>query len=501
MKQRLTSLIEKLDFNTGLQYWLLAAITLLALALRFYKLGQWSFWIDEIFTINHAQAHFSSLALIFQHIPPHRNWIPLSVIATASVLNLAGTSEWSARLVPALIGIISIPLLYFPVKQLFGVRVGLIMALLLAVSPWHLFWSQNARFYTALLLLYTLALFVLFYSLEQNRPLYLLLFVVLFYLAMSERLIALFLVPVIGCYLLLLKLLPVEKPHGFQMRNILILIAPGLVFGLYEVYLFVVRGSSILTGTLDTFAEQANHSPLRLALAILYRLGIPLVCVGSVGGLNAFWSKNRQEWFVTLGAVVPILAIVAISPFFFTVDRYVFVTLPFWAILAGLALERLPSIVSTRTALPAVALLSILVLSAMSENMLYFQYQNGNRPDWRTAFAIVAQAKQADDRVLTTQPEMGEYYLQEKVDNVNSFTVTDIERSQQSFWFVIDESTGYVDPALHAWIKQHSTLVEVLDIHLPAKSISIRIYRYEPAQKVAQLQSLVLPALASMSEG
>ena len=37
------------------QYLLLAAITLLAGALRFHKLGEWSFWRDELITISHAQ--------------------------------------------------------------------------------------------------------------------------------------------------------------------------------------------------------------------------------------------------------------------------------------------------------------------------------------------------------------------------------------------------------------------------------------------------------------
>jgi 4-amino-4-deoxy-L-arabinose transferase-like glycosyltransferase len=189
IKQRLIALNAKLDLNSGLQYWLLAAITLLALALRFFKLGQWSFWIDEIYTINHAQAHFSSLALILQHIPPHRNWVPISVISTASALNLAGTSEWSARLASVLIGVVSIPLLYFPIKRLFGVAVGLIAVLLLAVSPWHLYWSQNARFYTALLLFYTLALFAFFYGLERDRLRYILLFMLLSYHLIRYRVV------------------------------------------------------------------------------------------------------------------------------------------------------------------------------------------------------------------------------------------------------------------------------------------------------------------------
>ena len=55
MTQRDAFKLKAFDFNSGLQYWLLAGITLLALILRFYKLGEWSFWIDEIFTVNRAQ--------------------------------------------------------------------------------------------------------------------------------------------------------------------------------------------------------------------------------------------------------------------------------------------------------------------------------------------------------------------------------------------------------------------------------------------------------------
>ena len=139
IKQRLNTVANKLDLNSGLQYWLLAAIALLATALRFYKLGDWSFWIDEIYTINHAQAHFSTIEKIIQNIPPARNWVPISVISTAGALNILGVGEWSARFVSAVIGVISVPVLYFPIRRLFSSGVALTAALLLAVSPWHLY--------------------------------------------------------------------------------------------------------------------------------------------------------------------------------------------------------------------------------------------------------------------------------------------------------------------------------------------------------------------------
>src|SRR6186997_1221347 len=99
-----------------MQYVWLAVITLFAAALRFYRLGEWSFWIDEIFTINHALSHFSTTELLLKNIPPFRNWIPLSVIMDAQVLKLGGINEWSARLTPAIIGILTIPILYLPTR-------------------------------------------------------------------------------------------------------------------------------------------------------------------------------------------------------------------------------------------------------------------------------------------------------------------------------------------------------------------------------------------------
>jgi mannosyltransferase len=123
------------------QYLFLAAFTILAFLIRFYKLGEWSLWIDEIFTLNRAQAHYASFESMLRNIPPRTNWVPVSLLATSTVINTLGISEWTARLVPAVIGVLSIPILYFPTRKVFGTGVALISVLLLAISPWHVSWS------------------------------------------------------------------------------------------------------------------------------------------------------------------------------------------------------------------------------------------------------------------------------------------------------------------------------------------------------------------------
>jgi 4-amino-4-deoxy-L-arabinose transferase-like glycosyltransferase len=55
---------------------------------------------------------------------------------------LAGLSVWSTRLVPAITGILCVPLLYGVGARLFGRLAGLLAAAMLAVNGWHLFLSR-----------------------------------------------------------------------------------------------------------------------------------------------------------------------------------------------------------------------------------------------------------------------------------------------------------------------------------------------------------------------
>jgi 4-amino-4-deoxy-L-arabinose transferase-like glycosyltransferase len=97
------------------EYLLLLLITLLAAGLRFYKLGEWSFWSDEMITIREAQKVFPD-----RIIPEYLDGSGLSLLLIGPTLMLLGEGEWSARLVPALIGVLTIPLMYFPVRKIPG---------------------------------------------------------------------------------------------------------------------------------------------------------------------------------------------------------------------------------------------------------------------------------------------------------------------------------------------------------------------------------------------
>lgn len=69
---------------------------------------------------------------------------PVYIYLLIPFIKIFGLNEWGVRLPAALFGIITIYLTYSLATRLYSRRVGLIAALLLAVSPWHLMLSRPA---------------------------------------------------------------------------------------------------------------------------------------------------------------------------------------------------------------------------------------------------------------------------------------------------------------------------------------------------------------------
>jgi hypothetical protein len=84
----------------------LLTITVTGTFLRVHMLGEWSFWGDEMFTVSRREDGFNFDLL--------RQSLSLLLIQMVTVVN--GLSEWNARIVPALVGIFTVPVLIFIVK-------------------------------------------------------------------------------------------------------------------------------------------------------------------------------------------------------------------------------------------------------------------------------------------------------------------------------------------------------------------------------------------------
>jgi mannosyltransferase len=471
--------ISKIVNTAYFQYGLLLVITLLAAVLRFYKLGDWSFWIDEIFTINHAKVHYGNLEAIINNIPPARNWVPISTIFIARALNTMGVSEWSARFTPAITGVLSVPILYFPTKRVFGWQAAMIAALLLVVSPWHIYWSQNARFYSSLLLLYTLALFSFFLWVENDRFIYLFSFFLILYFAISERLIAMFILPVVACYLIFLWILPVKRPEGFRRRNIIIFLIPLIIGAVLEGFYYSSNGHFRFLGGFSWFFLYRVDDPFRMLSFIAFNIGLPLMTFAFFGGLYLILHRNRAGLFFFIGAVVPVVLLLILNLFVFTKDRYVFVTLTSWIILGAVAIKEIFTQMKDYGKILSVGILFVFIANAAGANLLYYQVNNGNRRDWKSVFSVIEDRMQPGDVIVSSRAELGDYYLGVEVHPMRDTNPNQILQSDKRFWFVTDSESVWVTGPINKWVIENAELIDVWYLRVP-ENINIRLYLYEP---------------------
>jgi 4-amino-4-deoxy-L-arabinose transferase-like glycosyltransferase len=126
----------------------LGAILLAALAFRVPGLGE-SLWYDEMWSTR-VKLGSPDLAIrtIAADVHP-----PLYTVVMYGWIRVFGDSEISVRLLPLASGLLTI-VLAARLGQEYGGRIaGTIAALLLAVSPVHIWYSQEARHYSLLLLL------------------------------------------------------------------------------------------------------------------------------------------------------------------------------------------------------------------------------------------------------------------------------------------------------------------------------------------------------------
>src|ERR1700756_4617355 len=70
-----------------------------------------------------------------------------------------GDGEFQVRFLSAILGILTIPLLYLIVKNLLGDSPALVSALILSLSPFHIYYSQEARMYSLLTFFVLLSIF------------------------------------------------------------------------------------------------------------------------------------------------------------------------------------------------------------------------------------------------------------------------------------------------------------------------------------------------------
>ena len=131
--------------------WLLTPI-LIAFALRFHNLTYHSLWFDEAVSIHWARQTVPrtlevGFTLVEDRLPP------LYYLTLKGWTTLFGFSETSVRSLSVFFGVLLIPVMANITTLLFNRRIAYFTALLIALNPFLIWYTQEARMYALAALL------------------------------------------------------------------------------------------------------------------------------------------------------------------------------------------------------------------------------------------------------------------------------------------------------------------------------------------------------------
>jgi mannosyltransferase len=153
--QELRTLV--IDLRRG-SFLLLLASILLGAALRFWRIDAKTIWLDEAFSIWLAHHNLPDLWAWLIRIDQHP---PLYYTLLHIWQAFFGDLQGAVRALSALCSALTLPVFYLAVHRFCNAPTALIATLLLAVSPIHVRYAQEARMYALLTLAVAMALLCL----------------------------------------------------------------------------------------------------------------------------------------------------------------------------------------------------------------------------------------------------------------------------------------------------------------------------------------------------
>ena len=145
---------------------LMVFLTLIAYGLRVYHLNFQSLWRDEVDSIQFALRDLPALLVNFK--TPGENG-PLYYLALHFWVNMTGTSAFAARFFSLLFGVILVPMFYVLGCRLLGTGGGMIAAILSALSPFYIWYAQEAKMYSLLALTTALSMYLYLRAIQENH--------------------------------------------------------------------------------------------------------------------------------------------------------------------------------------------------------------------------------------------------------------------------------------------------------------------------------------------
>jgi mannosyltransferase len=436
----------------------LTFIVFVSIFLRFYNLGTESLWLDETVSIKES-------SLTIQGMATSSNQPPLYFLLLHNWIFLFGSSEIALRSLSAFFGVLFVIVIFLTGNALYNKRVGLISAFLSSFAYAPIYYSQEARSYSLLLLLSTLSYWFFIEILLKDRIVLYFAYIISSILLIFTHFYGLFIITSQVIFILIyfkkykshmvkysisLSILLVSAiPMLWLIKDNAISIAttgfwiqrPGIVnlfitfgsffgkYNLYNYFLCVVFGLCLVLGIASQL-NSANKSSNQM--------------IKSESLANTKLQSNQKIIILLLWlcipVIIPFIESVLLTPIY--ISRYVIGVYPAICILVSIGLI---NINKKWIFYPILAL--IIVLSSF---ILFQYYKNDVKQQWREAAQFIETNSFPNDVIIIfqsyNQTPFNYYYKgllkEEEINSVNDAlflrsSIIDSTIYQKRLWLVL----------------------------------------------------------------
>ncbi|MDQ3181681.1 MAG: glycosyltransferase family 39 protein, partial [Acidobacteriota bacterium] len=469
---------NKIDFGFA-SFWLITAITVLALALRLFRLDS-ELWLDEITTI-FFYSPMPTLHVLTGFVSANNHL--LNTLLMKLAIAFFGEQEWAVRLPAAIFGAATIPIFYWVSRLMLSQRSSLFAALLLAVSYHHIFFSQNVRGYSMQLFFTTLSCGLFVKGLQEDRLRIWVLYVAAMFFDMASLLNSSF---VFAAHILIgVMALIIIKRRGdspFPLLYRLIAVFGATAFLVFQLYATFIPQAYVYAQT--TWSDPASgYSPFSIEFASemvrgisagfgtnLVFLAFPFAAVVAAVGFVASFKRN---WTLTASLGLPIALTVAylLLNRLTVAPRFLLVALPFVILVTIQGIDSVAQFTAQKLSQKpnalAAKLMTVVVISGCIVSLVSLKrYYSVPKQPYRTSLEYIETIRQPGEIIIAVH----------HAENGYRFYAKEFNLEEDKDFFAI-RSVKMLDSVLAAHDGRSAYLVTTLrrGLHLTHPDLESRI--------------------------
>jgi hypothetical protein len=426
------------------------AVTVLAGGLRFWGLGEWSFANDELATFVESDRLFGSPDdgefTIYDVLP---RLIPGSYAILESGYRLFGREEFGSRTMPAIFGTLHVAMVFLLGTRLHGRRFGLILSLIVAFWPEHIFHSQQNRFYMFAMCGSTLAFFLATLGLQNSSKKYLIGALVVAVLSVTTHTLATGLAPMFYFTILASLIVCRDKVSRRFTVNGLSLVALVCAYVVFYA-LPSIRGN--WTGGDNGWM----YSPVHALMTIPGTLGWGLIILSLTGAILLASKRQPQHMFVFLctAAIVPFALLVPFAVNFH--PEYLMIVIFPALYSAAWFVHFVSHQLEKHSKLAAFTFVAFAALSNFPT--LVSHYLDGSRPNFRLVSDFLMTNSSNNDNIAAISIGNLRHYHRDLppthvIDPASPIaSISEVVSENGRTWIVVQSGRSGIAPSLQEWL-------------------------------------------------